>query len=195
LAASERAASAEGRIADANSIQLRMAQMFPPPTRLDMLMPTRLGNVLRASELYPYERYRIDAIVIWPRLRPLLPEAPAAALVEDKTTLDALLMLRTLAILFGTVWPIVLIATGASLWLVGASLLAWPVAWATHRAALQVAAAYGDRVRALFDLYRTELLRHLGFDMPKDLSSERLLWDDLAQFYLRNLPFDGSVDR
>ena len=47
------------------------------PVSLDMVMPTRLGNVLRAAEMYPTERYRIDTWVIWPRLYLLLPERSA----------------------------------------------------------------------------------------------------------------------
>jgi hypothetical protein len=37
------------------------------------LMPTRLGNVLRASELYADERYKLNSLVIFPKLIHILP--------------------------------------------------------------------------------------------------------------------------
>ena len=41
------------------------------PLDKEHLMPTRLGNVLRASEMYAYERYAIEEITIWPRFVPV----------------------------------------------------------------------------------------------------------------------------
>ena len=38
------------------------------------VLPTRLGNVLRAAELYPLHRYGIDIAVLWTRLTMLLPD-------------------------------------------------------------------------------------------------------------------------
>jgi hypothetical protein len=188
LATAERSARDGGRDYDANALQLRMAQSFPPPTRLDALMPTRLGNVLRAAELYPHERYGIDAVVIWPRVRLLLPEAAADGLLESQTALESLLLLRTLATLFGIIAPVALVLAGAPWSLILASLLAWLVSWISHRSALQAAMEYADQIRAAFDLYRLELLKHLHIDVPADLAAERIVWDDLTQFYFRNLP-------
>jgi hypothetical protein len=156
---------------------------------LDALMPTRLGNVLRAAEVYPHERYGIDSVVIWPRLRHLLPAAVADGLVEIQTALENLLLLRTLSAIFGLITPVVLIVVGAPWWLVLATLAAWLVNWFSHRSAIQTAKDYADRIRTAFDLYRSDLLKHLEIDIPKDLDSERLVWDDLTQFYFRNLPY------
>jgi len=38
------------------------------------LMPTRLGNILKACELYPNERYQIRGVVVWSRLAQVLPK-------------------------------------------------------------------------------------------------------------------------
>src|SRR6266498_1987653 len=37
------------------------------------VLPTRLGNILRAAERYPISHYGMDAVYFWPRLFPLLP--------------------------------------------------------------------------------------------------------------------------
>jgi len=44
------------------------------PMRTREVMPTRLGNILKNAELYPTDRYQIDAVQVWPRLYGLLPE-------------------------------------------------------------------------------------------------------------------------
>jgi hypothetical protein len=40
-------------------------QSYPP---LDFILPTRLGNILRAAEYYPLDRYNMDAVPMWPRM-------------------------------------------------------------------------------------------------------------------------------
>ena len=38
-----------------------------------LIRPTRLGNVITAAEEHAFLRYRLDAVVWWPRLAPVLP--------------------------------------------------------------------------------------------------------------------------
>ncbi len=47
------------------------------PADASEVMPTRLGNILKNAELHPEDRYGIDAVVVWPRLYPLLPRNSA----------------------------------------------------------------------------------------------------------------------
>jgi hypothetical protein len=184
-----RAAHQAGEHVRAAATAAGLTTAYPPPGRLDACLPTALGNRLRAAELYPLERYGIDSVVIWPRLYPLLPDAAAGGLATARATLDATVMITVLSALFGTAWPIGLAVQGGHLRLAGlVLLLGWVVAWAAHRAALQAASAFGDQVKVAVDLHRRELLRHLEIGVPGDLSAERRVWDDLTQFYLRNLP-------
>ncbi|MGC1209918.1 MAG: hypothetical protein WA890_01430 [Micromonospora sp.] len=175
--------------ADSSALAARLLAAYPPPPRLARgCLPTALGNRLRAAEYYPLERYGVDAVVLWPRLRPLLPPEASDRLIGARTALDSTISLLALSVAFGTVWPVVLLIMGGHEALAALCLLAWPVAWAAHAAALQAAVAFGQEVRVVFDLHRHLLLRHLNLDVPCDAAAERRLWDDLAQFYLRNAP-------
>ncbi len=40
--------------------------IFPPQD--DLVLPTKLGNILRAAEVYPLTRYNMDSVVMWPRM-------------------------------------------------------------------------------------------------------------------------------
>ncbi|MFI6656190.1 hypothetical protein ACIBL8_11860 [Streptomyces sp. NPDC050523] len=177
----------------ASALATRLLAAYPPRPRLaDGCLPTALGNRLRAAEFYPLERYGIDAVVIWPRLVPLVPAEATARVVAARTALDSTVTLLGLAMAFGTVWPLALLATGGPEPLTALTLLAWPLAWGAYRAALQAATAYGQEVAVTFDLHRLELPRHLGLDVVSGPAAERGTWDDLAQFYLRNLPLPTS---
>lgn len=66
--------------------------LYPPRSRLHEVLPTRLGNILKAVELYPQMRYGIDAVLVWPRLFPPLPGQSLATLVTARAELSALLV-------------------------------------------------------------------------------------------------------
>jgi len=173
-----------------SALAAQLLTNYPPPPRLAQgCLPTALGNRLRAAEYYPLERYGIDAVVIWPRLRPLLPPEMSNRINAARTTLDTTVSLLGLSAAFGTIWPIVLLAKGGHNALAALCLVAWPITWAAHRAVLQAAGAYGQEMRVVFDLYRHALLHHLELGIPREATAERCLWDGLAQFYLRNMPF------
>lgn len=168
----------------------KLLAAYPPPTRLATgCLPTAFGNRLRAAEYYPLERYGIDAVVIWPRLRSLLPQETGDRISAARTALEGAVNLLLLSIAYGTAWPFILVIEGGHLVPASLTLLAWPIAWALHRAALRAAVSYGQELRVAFDLHRYALLRQLELEIPQDSAEERRLWDSLNQFYLRNLPF------
>ena len=185
-----RRAAEDDRQSEAASLEAAQHAAYPPLKHANRIMPTRLGNILRASELYPFDRYGMDSVVIWPRLWPLLPAEQAARVEEHKLSLDLMLLLSLLLGLFALVWCPVLAVTTNRWDLVLFCAAAWPLAWLIYLNALQAARAYAEQVNATFDLYRFALIDAIGLTQPTDGASERSLWDDLVQFYLRNLPLE-----
>ena len=84
-----------------NRHRLNRQQFLYFPTRPDDILPTQLGNVMRAAELYSQERYNIDAVLIWPRLQSFLPEGFAGTLQDAKTALDLMITLSAFCLIFG----------------------------------------------------------------------------------------------
>lgn len=184
-------ARSAGTVQESNEIWAELLAFYPPPTHLDKMMPTRLGNILRAAEIYPYERYGIDAAVIWPRLRPLLKPEVMALLEDRKTTLMFMLSMTLLSALFSLLWCPALAFYGRwNLFLLCA--LGWPLAWLCYQNGLQSALAYGEQLKVTFDLYRHDLLRALNRPMPADAEAERREWLRLTRFFYRNLPLSSS---
>jgi hypothetical protein len=162
---------------------------YPLPTQADKVMPTRLGNILKSAELYPMDRYKIDAVLIWPRLYHLCPESFIQTVIEARSATDFMLVISLLGGLFaclaGAYWLIV----GAAWWrFLGCFWVGMYVAWLAYRGALGNALGYAEQIKAAFDLYRHEVLKKLSLPVPDIIEEERRLWSELCQFLYRNIP-------
>src|SRR5215467_9597166 len=73
------------------------------PGRAQLRMPTRLGNVLRAAESRPGSSYGLQAVVCWPRLWLLLPDAAKREVGTARRRLDAAAQWCLWGVLF-TIW-------------------------------------------------------------------------------------------
>ena len=58
------------------------------PNRKDLVLPTRLGNVIRAFESYPNKVYGADSIPIWLRLQALAPKDFISTVANVRAQLD-----------------------------------------------------------------------------------------------------------
>ncbi|MFC6981903.1 hypothetical protein [Streptomyces cirratus] len=95
----ERIARAE-RAVETERAEL-LARLSTYPADRSEVMPTALGNVVRASEGYGAERYGMDTVLAWPRLCPLLPDVVVKAEAQARTVLDLLLNVCLSVVLFG----------------------------------------------------------------------------------------------
>ena len=126
---------------------------YPIDERL--LMPTSVGNLLRAAEEYPSVRYGLDAIVCWPRMWLLMPAETLEAISEAREQLNTCARLMLWSIIF-PVW--ILWANWAAL-----SLLLLPLAYLKM---LSSAGTYGNLIRSAFDLHRFKLYEAFKWPLP-----------------------------
>ena len=184
--------------AEALRLDAELGHRPPDPARA---MPTALGDVLRAAEDYPRRRYGLDPVVTWPRLYPSLGEALKGALAEARSSMDALLRVTTLSLIFTIVWAIWLgIARYALLlpWVVAGGLI---IALLSYVGATQAAATYGDLLRSAFDLHRFDLYQSLHWPLPPSWQAEKPAPADqaptcgqaLSQFLYRGLGVQDVV--
>jgi hypothetical protein len=160
------------------------------PEDATKLMPTRLGNALRAAESYPgQDRWGLDAVFWWPRLYLNLPDSARSQVDDARAGLDQLVVLTMLSAVFAVGAFIVSFlglnqVVGFSC--AGGGLL---LSRASYLAAVTSATVFGDLVRSSYDLYRGDLLKQLGWPMPPTLPEERKLWAVLTKQLYR-----GGVD-
>jgi len=138
-------------------------------------MPTALGNVLRAAERRPTDKYGLDAVICWPRLWLLLPEDVREQISEARSALD----------------------TGARIWLWGFFFIGWSILtlWAIPIALIAMLSAgrwlvgaaetYGDLLESAFDLFRARLYESLRWPLPDDTSEEFVAGQLLTEYLFR----------
>jgi len=159
-----------------------LLQGFPSPERL---MPTALGNVLRAAEDRPQRAYGLDGVTIWPRLFPLLPEAMRGLLADARNQMD-------IALRFAAVFVLAALACAALLWRhppwAALALIALFLAWLSYRAGVQAAVGYGQLVEVAFDLHRFSLYPALHLALPDDPEAERALNAQVSAVLRQRVP-------
>lgn len=179
------------------------------PEREDLILPTRLGNVIRCFERYSSVAYGMDAIVFWPRLVANIDSAFASTIDEAKTSFDFMLNCSFLLLISGILTIIIELLLPAPfsrasiihwLWrpilLLGLSVL-------FYISSIGRAKAWGEQVKSAFDLYRFDLLKTLGYQQLQPLTffEEKVLWQRLSAQLLyadsreNPLPYKGVPTR
>ncbi len=139
------------------------------------LLPTRLGNHLRAAEDYTWHRYRLATGLVWPRLWLLLPEADRKAVEEARAQLDASVRLF--------VWSLLLMVWAPwILWIIPMGVLG--MVWSYWRS-IVAADVYGVLLRATFDIHRWKLYTALHWPLPENPLDERKKGEDITIYLMR----------
>src|ERR1700723_62574 len=157
------------------------------PSDEGLLLPTRLGNVIRSFEHYSTPAYGMDAIVLWPRLLSKIDSAFASTIDEAKSAFDFMLNCSFLSLL--TALGIVAIGLSRTTplawekdvaWIWRAALFAL-ISMASYQFSIGCAKAWGDQVKAAFDLYRLDLLKSLGYQkQPTSYVEEVAIWSKIS---------------
>jgi hypothetical protein len=164
-----------------SSLSLFLNYRFPNDPSL--LLPTRLGNVMRCFEYYSFQAYGMDSIALWPRLTSKIDQEFATTVDDVKTTFDFMLNISFLSGV--TSFGILVIGLAVPAPLQPAFFL--PLLWRAslfgflgiifYYFSINRARAWGVQVKSAFDLYRLPLLSALGYQQkPLTYQEERALW-------------------
>ena len=135
--------------------------LLTTPSEDSLRMPTRLGDILRAAEHTPADRYGIDAVACWSALWLLLPAETRTELTQARAAMDA----------------------AVRSWLWGGLFLVWtPYSWwallvgvvlpllSYHFGILPRGVGFGQLLVTSFDLHRMKLYDALH--LPRAASPE-----------------------
>jgi hypothetical protein len=162
-----------------------LSRRYPPAP---LIMPTRLGNALRAAEDRAGRRYGLDTVVAWPRLYPLLSERVRDLVDDQRAQLDIAARF-TVTLLVAAVVSLALLVTHG--WWLAVPAVGLALAWLSYRGACTAGIAYGESIETAFDLHRLDLRRALQLPLPQSLEQERALNDELTRFLQQ--PFAGRA--
>jgi hypothetical protein len=152
--------------------------------RADVL-PTRLGNILLAGEMYSTDRYGIDCIIFWPRLWPLLPEQFQRDYEEFLITYEFPLVVSFLAAVTGLILGAVTVASRQPTSVFLAVFLGgFSLAYGAYRFSLASAEELAEQQRTAFDLYRDRLLE--AWPTVLDIRDEKVAFALIRNFVVDN---------
>jgi len=164
------------------------------PARRDHVMPTRFGNIVRSFERHPRSRWGLDGVTIWPRVEMLLSQQQLD-LITDARTDVAFFVNATFGSAVVGVFLFVDGFVNTPLPAVGFFLYVVPfvLAYLFYRASSSAALAWGDEVRAAFDLCRMDLYRRLGVRVPHTHRDEVVTARHINRCLLYGEPIPGSI--
>jgi hypothetical protein len=172
---------------------LRSLAALPPQ---DVLLPTALGNALRAGELSAGERYGLATLTSWPRILPQVSASLRAALSSARDSLDSAVNLCHSFLASAVVSTVALYDEPRQWWLV---LLLLVLAALAYKGAVTAAQAYGGLMHVVYDLHRFDLAEALRHPMPErggEWGLFQRITDLLARRPAGSGPYetDGSAD-
>lgn len=160
------------------SIALR-SRLEVYPNDEDKLLPTVLGNALRAGELQAGERYGLNTIHTWPRIFGRASEDLRLAVAELHEQIDAGARLTVALGLAGAVSAPVLLVRG---WWNVVTLVTLTGAWIAYLGAVNAAKRLNVLLAAVFDLHRFDLLIALHLPLPSTHAIEVRFNQQLSDF-------------
>jgi hypothetical protein len=172
-------------IDEAHALDLRRTRYFPE--RPEHLLPTRLGNVLRAGEERAGAPYGLDAVAVWPRLYPLLPDG-TRLLVDDLR--DGLDLGARLCVTFVAAAVVAFALLAQHGWWLLVPVACALLAWLAYRGAIASALAYGEGISTAIDLHRFELHKALHLALPATRAAELVVNGQLTAFLVAEARID-----
>lgn len=164
------------------------------PHAIYRVAPTSFGNVYALAEEYAYDRYGIDAVLFWPRLRGLMQDKATShsdRITQQKTALD-------LSLNFAFICGLLTLEAALTarfgppghdsllLWLVFLSAL---LAMSFYSASVSAVRLLGELIKISFDYHRDLVLESFNLKRPGQLLAERAVWVRLAAFVRRGDEF------
>jgi len=155
-------------------------------------LPTRFGNLLRVAEEYPFNRYGLETIRVWPNLWLLIPDRTRKELIEsNKVLYDKVTLFFWCSIFF--VWTMIAFIEWDSLiwWPLIVSILG--VLFVYYTGLIPAASDFGDLLRASFDVHRFTLYEALRLPLPSKPIDEYKDGKNLSKYLKRGLHPDLKI--
>ena len=150
------------------------------PVSDDSILPTRLGNALRAAEDYGTDCYGLDVAILWHRISAVAPEELRLQVRAARSSMDTWMSVIAVSVVFAGVslYAESMDDRTGSIALMAGMALALVALW--YSLAVGAAQDYGQSLRALVDIGRFPLAEALGLGIPLNRVEERKMWKALT---------------
>ncbi|MEV5849343.1 hypothetical protein AB0M32_46025 [Streptomyces sp. NPDC051985] len=170
---------------DPVAVDARRRLAARPP--VEVLLPTALGNALRAGELSAGERYGLTTLSSWPRIHMQVSPRMSEALRSTRDALDTAVNLCWSFLALTVVLAFALCDEPRLIWLPLGSLVVSAIA---YKGAVIAAQAYSGLMHVVFDLHRFDLLEALHHPLPVGRKDEEHLFGQVSRFFAGSVTSD-----
>jgi hypothetical protein len=162
------------------------------------ILPTRLGNILRSSEIRVSKRYGLDPTILWTHLEQIIPERNLQRLDDSYNQLSLLINSSFLSFILFIILGLTFfihplnINSANNKYLIGA-ILSVVFGYLFYRSSLPIAKSYAQKYCMAFDLFRFEILRKACLQLPTTTQEEHDLWGLYCNL-LKGKEFDENMN-
>lgn len=143
-----------------------------------LLLPTRLGNALKASETFGLTRFGLNSQQLWYELRSVTSETVRSDVAQTRAVVDLFVSLvahlsilgfasLTVGVWYGATGPLLL------------AILAVGCIRPAYQGAVRNMLDWQYAMQAMVNLGRNSLAGALGFSLPHTFETERWMWNSL----------------
>jgi hypothetical protein len=154
------------------------------PQQIELIVPTRLGNALRAMETYGSNRYGLDSQTLWYELQSTTSPTLRTDLEDNRASVDFFVSAVAHLSLLAVVSTGVAIAChgGHSIAPAVVAVVSVALTRPSYLAAVRNVGDWHYSIRALVNLGRGDLAHALGLRLPQSFAEERRLWSAVTDF-------------
>lgn len=153
------------------------------PSEENLILPTRLGNVLQSAEAYPSTSYGLNTVFWWPRIVSMIPKEEQDAIEDAVVPMIMMINVSGLLTALTFIGPIYLWMNHKGvIWIIGLIIGGFMLAYLAYSGAVSQAINYGMYIRSTVDIYRLKLLQELHFTLPPTPLDEKKFWRKLEEW-------------
>jgi hypothetical protein len=206
---------AKGKLPDDEETELRKKWLVLRrdfPDRKALVLPTRFGNAILASEQYANSVYGADSVTLWYHLGSVIPKDFQSLVIDARSQVDCLVNIIFLAAAIGVCASVRLVAALALWGLGGANvphlglhlvatdlvrsivtaIVAPLIVFLVYELAIERVYVWGDWVKASFDCYLPDLAKRLAFVLPAKNDEQMELWKAISRRASLHHPFNSE---
>lgn len=159
-----------------NSRQDAFEQLKSFPEELSLIMPTRMGNALKAMEGYGFSRFGLDSQTLWYELQAVAREQVKRDSLEARSAVDFFVSSMSHMSVLGFVSLLVIPLSGRPYVPILVALASFALVAPAYDQAVRNIGEWRWTVQALVHTSRPELAEALRLTLPATIEEERKMW-------------------
>lgn len=192
-------------------VDLAVAYRDSFPKSEASVMPTRLGNAIRAFEEYPAAIHGADSVTLWPSLLSVMPERFEKLIADSRAKFEFLLNVSALSLLLsflslfrvagellsphvagGCDWTLGICVSGNLVKFTFLFSLGLLLSRLAYLGSVRQAVGWGELVKTAFDNYLPALAAQMGFAVPGDQEARMEFWTQVGNQLSLHHPLDAA---